>query len=289
MSIKAASCIHPSARTDIPSEYQPTRINGATLPSLQARQHRLEYEWIGPWPEESPTIIFLHEGLGCVESWKDFPARVVEATGYGALVYSRAGYGKSDPITLPRPVTFMHDEALTVLPEVIDLLNIREALLFGHSDGGSIALIHAGANPGRYIRALILEAPHVFVEDLSVESIELAKVNYETGNLRAGLERYHGENVECAFHGWNEVWLKPEFRSWNIESYLPSITCPVLVIQGEDDQYGTLKQVEAIERGCSGRVETRILSNCGHSPHRGQPDQVIAAVTGFLGSITLSD
>ena len=129
----------------------------------------------------------------------------------------------------------------------------------------------------------------MFVEDLSVESIELAKVNYETGNLRAGLERYHGENVECAFHGWNEVWLKPEFRSWNIESYLPSITCPVLVIQGEDDQYGTLKQVEAIERGCSGRVETRILSNCGHSPHRGQPDQVIAAVTGFLGSITLSD
>jgi len=253
--------------------------------SVEICNQDLEFQWFGPSPDEAPTIIFLHEGLGCVAMWKNFPQRVVEATGLGGIVYSRAGYGKSDPITLPRPVSFMHDEALVVLPEVLDAMGIREAILFGHSDGGSIALIHAADTRRNNIRALILEAPHVFVEDVSVESIELAKVNYETGNLRAGLERYHGDNVDCAFRGWNDVWLNPGFRSWNIEAYLPSITCPVLVIQGADDEYGTLNQVEAIERGCSGRVERAILANCGHSPHRDQPDQVIAAVTQFLSSM----
>jgi pimeloyl-ACP methyl ester carboxylesterase len=244
--------------------------------------YNLEYTWLGPSPEQAPTIVFLHEGLGCVSMWKDFPARVIEATGCGALVYSRAGYGNSDPAPLPRPISFMHYEALTVLPEVIETMKIREAVLFGHSDGGSIALLHAGSTTAKNIRALILEAPHVFVEDVSTESITLAKQKYEADSLRANLARYHGENVDCAFRSWNDVWLDPEFRSWNIESHLPPITAPVLVIQGEDDQYGTLKQVEAIERGCSGRVERKILSNCGHSPHRDQTEQVIESVVNFL-------
>jgi pimeloyl-ACP methyl ester carboxylesterase len=251
---------------------------------LTADNHQLEYQWLGPAPGEAPTIVFLHEGLGCVAMWRDFPERVVNATGYGALIYSRAGYGKSDPIKLPRPVTFMHDEALVVLPHIIDKLQIREAILFGHSDGGSISLINAGSNKAKNIRGLILEAPHVFVENLGLESIAKAKENYETGSLKSGLERYHGDNVDCAFRGWNDVWLNPDFRSWNIESYLPSIKTPVLVIQGEEDQYGTLRQVEAIARGCSGTVDTHILPNCGHSPHRDQPEQVMAAVTSFLNT-----
>jgi pimeloyl-ACP methyl ester carboxylesterase len=252
---------------------------------LTAANHQLEYQWLGPAPDEAPTIVFLHEGLGSVAMWKDFPQRLVEATGCGALIYSRAGYGKSDPIRLPRPVSFMHDEAIVVLPEIIEQLQINEPILFGHSDGGSIALIHGGSKQANNIRALILEAPHVFVEELGLESISQAKENYETGSLRLGLERYHGDNVDCAFRGWHDVWLNPEFRSWNIESYLPSIKAPVLVIQGAEDQYGTLKQVEAIERGCSGRVETEILSNCGHSPHRDQPELVLEAANTFLRKV----
>lgn len=249
---------------------------------LSVDNHNLEYKYIGPSPAEGPTIIFLHEGLGCVEMWKDFPERVVEATGCGALVYSRSGYGYSDPTPLPRSVFFMHDEALVVLPQIIESLKIRDAILFGHSDGGSIALIHTGGSKQNNVRALILEAPHVFVEDLSIESIALAKDNYEEGNLKASLERYHGKNVDCAFRGWNHVWLSAEFRSWNIESYLPAITVPILVIQGEDDQYGTIAQVEAIASGCSGPVETVILPKCGHSPHRDQPERVIESVKAFL-------
>jgi len=217
--------------------------------------------------------------------WRDFPQQVAEATGYGALVYSRAGYGSSDPITLPRDVSFMHDEALKVLPEVIEKLNLRDVILFGHSDGGSIALIYAGSEKATKVRALILEAPHVFVEDVSVESIKSARDNYDNGSLRAGLARYHGNNVDCAFRGWNDVWLAPEFRTWNIESYLPNIQVPVLVIQGEEDQYGTHRQIDAIENQSGGIVETVGVPNCGHSPHRDQTQVVLDSVTAFLNEI----
>ena len=253
---------------------------------LHVGGHQLEYVWLGPAPDQAPTIVFLHEGLGSVSMWRDFPQQVVEATGYGALVYSRAGYGNSDSINLPRQVSFMHDEALKVLPEVIEKLNLRDVLLFGHSDGGSIALIYAGSGKATKVRALILEAPHVFVEDLSIESIQLAKDNYENGSLRAGLARYHDDNVDCAFRGWNDIWLAPEFRAWNIESYLPNIQVPALIIQGEEDQYGTHRQVEAIENQCSGIVKTVGLANCGHSPHRDQTQLVLDSVTGFLNEIT---
>jgi pimeloyl-ACP methyl ester carboxylesterase len=249
---------------------------------LLAAGYQLEYEWHGPPPDKAPTLVLLHEGLGCVSMWREFPGQVAEATGCGVLVYSRAGYGNSEPVTLPQPVRFMHDEALVTLPDVLDATKVREAVLVGHSDGGSIALIYAGSRRDERVRGLILEAPHVFVEDLGIESITRAAVNYQSGELKRGLERHHGENVECAFWGWNKVWLNPAFRSWNIEEYLPNIDVPVLVIQGEQDEYGTLNQVAAIERGCKGLVRKVILSDCGHSPHRDQPERTLEAMTSFM-------
>lgn len=249
---------------------------------LRADGRRLEYTWHGPPPDEAPTLVFLHEGLGCVSTWRDFPARAAEATGCGALVYSRAGYGKSDPVKLPRPTSFMHDEALFTLPEVLNEAGVREAVLVGHSDGGSIALIYAGCTRDARLRALVLEAPHVFVEELSVESIGNAAEQYREGRLKAALERHHGGNTECAFWGWNQVWLDPAFHSWNIEEYLTGIAVPVLVIQGEEDEYGTLRQVEAIERGCRGPVRSIVLPDCGHSPHRDQPERTLGEVTSFV-------
>ncbi len=249
---------------------------------LRAGGHELEYVWHGPPPSEAPTIVFLHEGLGCVSMWRDFPLKVAEATRCGALVYSRAGYGNSDPVALPRPVSFMHTEALVTLPEVLKAAGVRDAILFGHSDGGSIALIYAGSERVDVrLRGLVLEAPHVFVEDIGIESIAKAAVNYEKGDLRTKLERHHGANVECAFWGWNKVWLDPSFRSWNIEEYLPQVRVPVLLIQGEQDEYGTLRQVEAIKGACAGPVHTLILPNCGHSPHRDQQERTLQAIVDF--------
>ena len=252
---------------------------------IYAASHELDYRWIGPGPDNAPAIVFLHEGLGCVEMWRDFPEHVGEDTSCGALVYSRAGYGKSDPITLPRPVQFMHDEALEVLPSLLDAFEIREAILFGHSDGGSISLIYAGSVDDSRIKGLVLEAPHVFVETLGIESIKKAKQNYELGSLKNRLLKYHGDNVECAFRGWNDVWLNPDFRCWNIESLLPNIKVPVLVLQGEDDEYGTQRQVEIIRDSCNGPVETTIFPHCGHSPHRDHPLAVRESVKNFVRKI----
>jgi len=252
------------------------------LPHLLAAGRHLEYEWHGPGPEAAPTLVFLHEGLGSVSMWRDFPARLAEAAGCGALVYSRGGHGRSDPVPLPRPLRFMHDEALVVLPEVLDAAGVRDAVLVGHSDGGSIALIHAGSGKGTRVRTLILEAPHVFVEEISVRSIAAAAEKYRGGDLRQALERHHGANVDVAFWGWNRAWLDPGFRAWNIGESLPGVRVPVLIIQGEDDEYGTLKQLDAIEAGCTGPVSRVVLPGCGHSPHREQPDQTLAAMVAFL-------
>jgi len=249
---------------------------------LTAGQHQLEYVWHGPAPNEAPTLVFLHEGLGCVAMWGDFPEEVADATGCGALVYSRAGYGGSDPVVLPRSVHFMSEEGLITLPSVLEELGIQDSILVGHSDGGSIALVHGSTEGDKRVRGIILEAPHVFVEQISIDSIAAAAEKYRSGNLKSALERYHGSNVDCAFWGWNRVWLDPEFRSWNIEEYLPKIRVPVLVIQGENDQYGTIRQVEAIERGYSGTVERLILEDCGHSPHRDQRDRTIEVITSFV-------
>ena len=207
------------------------------MKTLAAAGHRLEYAWHGPPPDSAPTLVFLHEGLGSAAMWRDFPAQLAEHTGCGALVYSRVGYGGSDPVSLPRPLTYMHDEGLRVLPAVLDAAGVRRALLVGHSDGASIVLVHAATPEARpRVEALVLEAPHVFVEDVSIQSITRARDAWEAGQLRAALERWHGPNVEGAFLGWNGAWLDPGFRSWNIESGLPQIRAPVLVIQGAEDE-----------------------------------------------------
>ena len=242
--------------------------------------HRLEYYWTRR-PEAGETaLIFLHEGLGSAGLWRDFPAAVAGATGYPALVYSRYGYGGSDVLSEKRGVDYMHREALEVLPALRTQLAIGAPILVGHSDGASIALIHAGAGDWP-VRALVLEAAHVFVEDISVAGIEAAKVAYETTDLPQKLARHHAD-PDKTFFGWNDIWLDPAFRSWNIGSYLGAIACPTLVIQGEGDEYGTTAQVAAIRDKVTGPVETRVLVACGHSPHRDQPEAVLAAMCGFL-------
>ncbi|MEA2604906.1 MAG: hypothetical protein QOF89_5898 [Acidobacteriota bacterium] len=242
---------------------------------------RLETRWIGPPPGEAPTLVFLHEGLGSVSLWRDFPDRLAAETGCGALVYSRAGYGKSDPAPLPRPVRFMHDEA-EILPEVLERMKIREPILVGHSDGASIALICAGTQPKIGLRGLILEAPHVFTEPQGLASIAKIGKDYRNTDLRDRLARHHGSNVDVAFRGWNDVWLHPDFRAWNIEEFLSAIQVSILILQGEDDEYGTWKQVEAIQRQAGGPVEAIALADCGHSPHREQPERTLQAMAEFV-------
>lgn len=253
----------------------------ASLTSFGILGRRLEYRWIGPRPADAPAIVFLHEGLGCLGMWRDFPERLASASGCGALVYSRVGYGGSDSLSGMWPIRYMHDEALEVLPAVLEHFKLENVILFGHSDGASIALIHAGAHPNS-VRALILEAPHVFVEPVSIEGIERIKVDYETTRLKERLARHHGTNTDSMFRAWSDVWLRPEFRQWNIEEYLPAIECPVLVVQGEDDQYGTVKQVDAVVNQVGGPAESLVLPRCGHSPHSERPEEVLEAAAQFV-------
>jgi pimeloyl-ACP methyl ester carboxylesterase len=252
---------------------------------LRVGGHELEAVWVG---DRTPTsLVFLHEGLGSVSTWRDFPARVVTTTGLCALVYSRLGYGQSEPVSIPRPMSYMHDEGLVVLPELLDAAGIERCILVGHSDGGSIALVFAGAGLPQSTRCvgLVLEAPHVFVEDLSVASIAAARDAYTKGSLRERLARHHGANVDGAFLGWNGAWLDPRFLAWNIEEYLPRVTVPSLVIQGQDDPYGTLAQVDAIEQGAGAPVTRLVLPGCGHAPHRDRPEEVLAAIAAFVGRV----
>jgi pimeloyl-ACP methyl ester carboxylesterase len=233
-----------------------------------------------------PTLIFLHEGLGCVDMWRDFPGRLVQLTGCPAFVYSRRGYGRSDACSLPRDLRFMHDEALDVLPEVINAAGIESHILIGHSDGASIALISAGAAATCDLAGAVSMAPHVFCEELSVQSIRAARTAFQDGDLRSRLAKYHFENVDCAFWGWNDVWLNPEFIHWNIEEFLPGITVPQLILQGENDQYGTAAQVEAIKKQSGGGVTVHMLADCGHSPYREQANQSVEAISTFVNSLT---
>lgn len=242
---------------------------------------RLEYVRLASaHPREgAPAIVFLHEGLGSVSMWRDFPQKVADATGCEAVVYSRAGYGRSDPATLPRAVGYMHDEGLAVLPALLAELGLERPILFGHSDGGSIALICAGGTDTP-LAGVIAMAPHVLVEDISVSSIAQAKVAWTTTDLPARLGKYHND-VDAVFRGWNDIWLHPDFRAWNIEEYLPRIAVPVMAIQGEDDEYGTMDQIERIARGAKD-VELVKLADCRHSPHKDQPQAVIDAVVEFV-------
>lgn len=244
---------------------------------------RLETEWIGPGPEAAPTLVLLHEGLGCVATWREFPGRLAAATGCGALVYSRAGYGGSEAIALPRPLDYMEREARTVLPAVLAATGVRENVLVGHSDGATIALVAAGS--GVRTAGVIAEAPHVFCEAESVTSVARAKDAFMAGDLRVRLGRYHGANVDAAFWGWAGAWSDPGFRGWNVEEVLPRVDVPVLVVQGEADPYGTLAQVGAIERGCAGPVRRCVLAGVGHAPHRERGEEVLAVMVGFVREV----
>jgi pimeloyl-ACP methyl ester carboxylesterase len=243
---------------------------------------RIETAWHGPGPERAPTLVLLHEGLGSVSMWRDFPEKLAQQSGYGVLVYSRPGYGKSDPVPLPRPLDYMHREALEVLPHVLDQAGVKKTILVGHSDGASIATIYAGGRQDFRVRGLVLMAPHFFVEDISIRSIAAAQEAYEKGELRSRLARHHGENVDVAFRGWNDAWLDPGFRAWRIDDSIAHIRVPMLIIQGQDDQYGTGEQVRLAERDAYCPVETVLLENCGHSPHIDRPAETLEAIQAFV-------
>jgi pimeloyl-ACP methyl ester carboxylesterase len=244
----------------------------------------LEYRMIGPAPDQAPTIVMLHEGLGSAALWGDFPDRLQAATGAGVFVYSRAGYGASSPVQLPRPLDYMHVEALDVLPKLLNAIGFRRGLLLGHSDGASIAAIYAGGAQDHRVRALALIAPHFIVEDVSVASIAEIRTAYETTNLKEKLARWHA-NVDNAFHGWNGAWLDPKFRNWDISEFLAYIRVPVAIIQGAKDQYGTLRQTEIARDECYCPVDVTILDAAGHSPHREAPDATLAVISDFANAV----
>jgi pimeloyl-ACP methyl ester carboxylesterase len=245
---------------------------------------RLEAVAYGPPPDQAPTIVMLHEGLGCVGLWRDFPQKLAAATGHGVFAYSRAGYGGSDPVDLPRPLDYMSREARFSLPAALDAIHFKRGILLGHSDGASIAAIAAGERADERIKGLILMAPHLFTEEMGLASIAEARRAYETGDLRVKLAKYHA-HVDCAFRGWNDAWLDPGFKAWNIEDAVGRWRVPALVIQGADDQYGTLKQIRAIEARSPAPVQSLILHACRHSPQLDQPEATLEAIVHFCVSV----
>ena len=248
---------------------------------------KLDCDWLGPSPAKAPTLVLLHEGLGSIALWKEVPQRLVEATGYGVLVCSRQGYGHSSPLTGRRPVDYMHREAREILPPLLDHFAVRRPVFVGHSDGASIALIFAGCFPNIPV-GLVLEAPHVFVENITISGIEEVRETYLTSDLSKKLGRYH-DDVDAVFWGWNDIWLDPAFRGWNIEEYLPAVVCPALLIQGRNDQYATRAQLDAIVSGIPGPVETVVLDDCAHSPHHEQPLATIEAISAFVTHLSADD
>ncbi len=263
-----------------------TNLNASGFLSIDGAD--LEYRMIGPSPDAAPTIVMLHEGLGCVGLWGDFPEKLQAATGAGVFAYSRAGYGASSPVKLPRPVDYMHREALDVLPKLLDRIGFKRGLLLGHSDGASIAAIYAGAHQDHRLHGLALLAPHFIVEDISVRSIAEIKTAYETTNLKEKLARWH-KDVDNAFYGWNGAWLDPKFRDWDISDYLAYIRVPVLIVQGADDQYGTMRQVEIAQEECYCPVDVAEIAGAGHSPHREAPAVTLDVVTEFARAALRDD
>lgn len=248
----------------------------------------LEYRMIGPAPDEAPTVVMLHEGLGSAGLWGDFPDKLQAATGAGVFVYSRAGYGASSPVTLPRPLDYMHIEALDVLPKLLDEIGFRRGLLLGHSDGASIAAIYAGAHQDHRVQGVAMIAPHFVVEDVSVTSIAEIKRAYETTDLKTKLARWHND-VDNAFYGWNGAWLDPKFREWDISDYLAYIRVPVAILQGADDQYGTIRQIEIAREECYCPVEVTVIPGAGHSPHREAADMTLRAISEFARAVLQSN
>lgn len=259
-----------------------TAIRTVRIP-MASRDIELEYQLIAPERQDADLIVFLHEGLGSVSMWRDFPAQLCEATQTRGLVFSRYGYGASTPKAEDEkwPITYMHAQAREALPALLAALGLQDErpVLYGHSDGASISLLYAAMYPDR-VKGIIVAAPHIFVEEITVSSIAQAREAYLNTDLPKRLGKFH-QNVDASFWAWNDVWLNPAFLDWNIESYLPDITCPVLAIQGEDDEYGTLAQIQGIARVVP-QTRLCILANCRHSPHKDQTLSVVANVQGFL-------
>ncbi len=250
---------------------------------LELPDRRLEYARHPATRPDLPPLLLLHEGLGSISLWRDFPAKLAAETGRETVVWSRRGYGRSSSLPKPFGPGYMHEAAAEEVPAVIEALGLPEPVLVGHSDGASIALIHA-SKPVLPVSGLVLLAPHVFVEDVSVRGIEQAKDLFRSTDLKERLSRHH-DDAEAVFRAWNDVWLSPGFRDWSIEGDLSSVTAPLLLIQGVDDQYGTLEQLARIERGVSSSVDRLVLNDCGHSPHRDQQPAVIDAISSFLKAI----
>jgi pimeloyl-ACP methyl ester carboxylesterase len=251
---------------------------------IEVAGHRLHYRLIDPHLDATP-LVFLHEGLGSIELWRDFPGQVVERSGHPALVFSRYGYGWSDPLTEPRAVNYMHVEAADVLPILVNRLLGRPPILVGHSDGASIAIIYAGS--GHPTAGLVLLAPHVFTEAEGLNTIQAVHASFPGSEMSKKMSKYHAD-PNSTFHGWAEVWLNPEFRTWNLEGYLPEIGCPVLLIQCKEDEYGSLRQLDAIESQVGGPIERLMVSGSGHSPHLIDPEAVTAATARFVAAIQRS-
>jgi len=251
---------------------------------LDIDSQRLEYRMIGPRPDQAPTLVLLHEGLGSIGLWRDFPDRLASATGCGVFAYSAAGYGNSSPAKLPRPVNYMHDEARETLPHVLDAIGFERGVLLGHSDGASIATIYAGSRQDHRVGGLVLMAPHFFVEDITISSIATMRAAYEAGDLRERMARWHAD-VDATARGWSDAWLNPEFRKWDIREYLAYIRVPILIVQGEDDQYGTVKQIETALEECYCPVEVVLLPGVRHSPQRDAPEVTLRTVSEFVGRV----
>ncbi|MCB1448980.1 MAG: alpha/beta hydrolase [Nitratireductor sp.] len=260
------------------------RWDSVTAGWIEIRGKKLEAIAHGPPPGDAPTIVMLHEGLGCLELWRDFPQSLAEKTGMGVFAWSRAGYGRSDPVQMPRPLDYMTREAMDDLPEVLDAIGFRRGILLGHSDGASIAAIYAGGVEDFRVRGLVLIAPHFFTEQVGLDAIAAARTAYDSGDLRSKLARYH-VNVDNAFRGWNDAWLDPRFRDWNIADAIDYWRIPVLAVQGEGDQYGTLAQIDEIEGRIYSPLDKVILTDCRHSPHVEATDRLLDAVGEFAARL----
>ena len=254
---------------------------GGTSGVIEMDGCRIETIWWAPKPAHAPTLVLLHEGLGCAALWRDVPERLAAATGCGVFAYSRLGYGQSSGAVLPRPMDYMHQEAIDGLPRVLTAAGIKRAVLIGHSDGGSIAAIHAGAVRDSTVTAIVLIAAHFFVEELNLEAIRQIKNEYETTGLREKLARYHAD-VDGTFRGWNDAWLDPRFRDFNISGYLRDITVPVLGLQGTDDPYGSEAQLDTLTTHVRSALETCLIPGARHSPHLEAKDLALSTITNFI-------
>lgn len=263
-----------------PRAADPTRISDAL--DVRAGGHMLRAVTMGPGPKYAPTLVFLHEGLGCIPLWRDFPRAVISATGYNAILYERYGYGGSERLDGPLPPDFMAHEATVTLPAVLDFFGVEKAVLLGHSDGGSIALLFAAAHPAR-ARAVITIAAHAFVEEATIEGVRKVRAAYDADDrLESRLRHYHGDNTEALIEGWTDVWLSPAFRGWNIEARLAEIKAPALIIQGSADEFATPEHLARIGRGLGGPVTELLIEGAGHTPQRDAEARVVEAITQFV-------